>query len=124
MKPVEKYKPQIVKVAQWQQIEEYYTDLISHGWELESMLSLIRFIRNNNLDKRLFAYTSLDKLVLTIYNPAEWHRESLHIEFERNLKKWHFEYHPKPNGPIEAERYYSEEDGINKFCQYIEWLKW
>jgi len=124
MKTLKKYKPQMIKIGPWEQIEAHYMSLISYGWKLESMVSLIRFIRNNGLDKRLFAYTSLDKLVVTIYDPAESNRETLNIQFDRNNKKWHFEYSPKPFEPVEMERYYPEEDGIKKFCQFIEWLKW
>ena len=88
------------------------------------MLLLVKFIQNNHMDQRLFAYTSMHKLVVTIYNPPEWNRESLHIEFNTNSKRWHFEYRPKPFEAIEMERYCPEEEGINKFCKYIEWLKW
>jgi hypothetical protein len=63
-------------------------------------------------------------LTVTIYNPAEWDRETFYIEFDNQNQRWHFWYRSKPNEPIEAERYYSKEDGIEKFYQYIDWLKW
>jgi len=121
MKPIEKYKAQTAKVVTWEEIEEKYANL---GLPFRSMLLLVKFIRNNQIDKRLFAYTSMHKLVVTIYDPPEWNRESLHIEFNPYSKIWHFEYRPKPFEPSEAERYYPEEAGINKFCKYIELLKW
>jgi hypothetical protein len=124
MKTLQKHKPQTAKIVPWEEIEKRYIDLISNGLKLESILALVQFIRTNQLDKRLFAYTSMAKLVITIYNPAEWNRESFHIQFNPHSKKWHFEYYPRPYDPTEAERYYPEEEGINKFCRYIELLKW
>src|SRR4051812_27848456 len=125
MKILQKFKPIEQKIIPWEDIEKYYQNLISHGWMLENMVSLIQFIRNNNYDKRLFGYiVSLEKLVITIYNPAELHRESLYIEFNRQNRRWHFEYFAKPYEREEAERYCDEEDGIKKFLQYIKWLNW
>ncbi len=116
--------PQIVNTVSWELIERHYTDLIANGWLLEPMLSLIKFIKNNDLDKILFPYTSLDTLVVTIYNPAEWHRESIHIQFKQQSETWHFEYFSRPGEPGKVERYYNSEDGISKFSQYIDYLKW
>ena len=125
MKPLQKYKPLIAKIIPWEQIENYYDNLISHGFELESMLSLVKFIRTNGFDKKLFGYiVQLEKLAITIYDPGEYYKETLYIEFNKSTQKWHFEYFPKPHEPSEAERYYDEDQGINKFCQFIEWLKW
>lgn len=119
-----KYKPQTACVVPWQQIEAYYQDLISSGLHLQSMLSLVQFIKNSGLDKRLFAYTSMHKLVVTIYEIPEWNREALHIELNYLTKKIHFEYRPEPYASIEAKRCCTEEDTITKFNQYINWLKW
>ena len=70
MKTLQKYKPQTAKIVPWEEIEERYIDLISQGLKLESILALVQFIRTNQLDKRLFAYTSMAKLIITIYNPG------------------------------------------------------
>ena len=121
---LQKYRPQNAIIVPWNKIEEHYDDLISYGWRGEPILSLVKFIQTENLDKRLFAYTSMDMLIITIYNPAEWNREALHIEFNNYSRRWHFEYFPKPNEPTEMERYYPEELGITKFCQFIEMLRW
>jgi len=124
MKTIPKYQPSYIKIVPWEEIEKRYVDLISCGWKMESMLNLVKHIKGNNLDKRLFAYTSLDKLIVTIYNPGETGREELRIQFDQHTKRWHFEYYPKPFEPTEMERFYPEEEGINKFCEFIEWLKW
>ena len=124
MKPILKYKPKTVQIRPWEEIEKSYIDLVSHGFDFDSILGLIKFIRNNSFEDRLFGYTSLEKLIITIYNPAEWHRESLHVGFDRHTKRWQFEYYSKPGEPIGFERYYSEEIGLEKFSQFIEWIKW
>jgi len=113
-----------VKIVPWEEIEDRYKDLIAHNWLVEPMLNLVQFIINNGYDQKLYGYTSLDRLVITIYDPAESHRESLHIQFNQHTRQWHFEYHSKPYERVEKERYYTEEQGIEKFCQFIEWLKW
>jgi len=88
------------------------------------MLTLVKFIRNNGFDKRLFAYTSLDRLVITIYDPPVSNKESLLIKFDEVDRKWHFEYRSTPHIPAEMDRYYPEEQGIDKFCQFTKLLKW
>jgi len=124
MNKMSKYKPHSVDIGPWGKIEQRYVDLIEHEWRVEPMLSLVQFIINNGYDKRLSGYTSLDRLVITIDDPAESHRESLFIQFNQHTRQWHFEYYSKPYDPVEMERYYPEEQGIDKFCQFIEWLKW
>lgn len=111
-------------VVPWPKIEAFYEDLVSCGLPFHSLLSLVQFIVNSGLDKRLFAYTSMHKLVITIYDVPEWNREALHIEFNHHTKKVSFQYFAKPFMPIEAERIYAEKDIIAKFNQYINWLKW
>jgi len=88
------------------------------------MLELVRFIKNGDIGKRLFGYTSVHKLVVSIYDPAEWNKEALHIEYNSHTKRFNFHYRPKPFEPIETERYYDEEVVVSKFLQYINWLKW
>ena len=53
------------------------------GWKHDKLLELVRHIKSSDLSKRLFAYTSLDKLVISIYDTIEPNREALHISFDR-----------------------------------------
>jgi hypothetical protein len=39
----------------------------------------------------------LDKLIVSIYDPIEWDREALHIEFDRQNDNWVFQYYSRPN---------------------------
>ena len=86
MSKVPKYKSRSVKIVPWETIEQRYIDLISHSWCVEPVLALVQFIRNNGYNERLFGYTSLDRLIITIYSPAEWQRESLTIAFGRTTE--------------------------------------
>lgn len=120
---ISKYKSQTAKVQPWPDIEQHYIDLNNHGWQLSPLLHLVRHIIATKLSDRLFAFTSMDKLMVGIYDPMEWNREALHIEFDGQTEKWLFKYHPKPNEPVEFERQYSAHKGIEKFDNFIKMSK-
>ena len=119
-----KYKPQTAKVRPWDKIEEHYVDLNRHGWKHDRLLDLVRHIRSTELHNRLFAYTSMDKLVVSIYDPIEWNREALHIEFDTRNQRWDFKHISRPNEKPEFERQYQAELGIDKFDKFISMIKW
>ncbi len=117
-------KPNTVGIRNWTEIEQFYTDLIMHGWKLDPLLELVRHIITTKLSERLFGSISLSNLIVGIYNPMEWDREALHIEFNRQTQKWLFKYYPMPYKPIEFERQYPAEKGIEKFDNFIQMMKW
>jgi hypothetical protein len=121
---ITKYKPETAKVQPWSDIEQHYVDLNNHDWQLDPLLQLVRHIIATKLSDRLFAFTSMDKLVVGIYDPMEWNREALHIEFDGQTQKWFFKYYPKPKEAVEFERQYSADKGIEKFDNFIKMLKW
>jgi hypothetical protein len=121
---IAKYKSQTTKVRPWSDIEQHYVDLNKHDWKLDPMVHLVRHIIATKLSDRLFAFTSMDKLIVGIYDPMEWNREALHIKFDGQTQEWFFKYHPKPNEPVEFERHYSEDKGVEKFDNFIKMLKW
>lgn len=118
------YKPQLAQPTSWTGIEAFYRDLLANGWALMPMVDLIRHITGTKLHERLFAYTSLDMLVISIYNPIEFGRETLRIKFNPDLQQWHFSYSPKPFEPAEFERHYHPDKGIEKFDNFIRMMKW
>jgi hypothetical protein len=109
MEPIQKYKPQYAKIVPWEKIEERFTDLSESGSVLECMLALVKFIRNNGYANRLYEYTSMHKLIVTIYDPAEWNRESLHIEIYHNSRQWYFQYFSHFEKLSEVQRSYPED---------------
>lgn len=119
------YKPKIAKIIPWQEIASHYAKLISEGWRLIPMLDLVQYIRNNGFSERLYGYTTFyDRLVITIYNPGEWDKESLSIAYNPDAKKFYFTYRAKPDALNEVARVCVEEGAITKFRQFIEWLNW
>ncbi len=118
------HKPQTVIPLSWAEIVNHYTDLIAHGWKLSPMLLLVNHIIETNLDERLFAFVSLDRLFIGIHNPLDRDSEVLHISFNREEQIWLFEYRPKPFVPAEFVRQYSVEKGIEKFDNLVKLLKW
>jgi len=121
---ITQYKPCTTKVLPWPDIESFYENLRKHGWQIDPLIQLVRHIITTKLCDRLFAYTSIDKLVVGIYDPMEWNREALHIEFDGPTQKWFFKYYPKPQEPVEFERKYPAAKGIEKFENFIKMLKW
>lgn len=121
------YKPWRAEAVDWQEIENRYT----RNWEGKhiKMLELIRHIRNTSLINRLYGSTSMDKLVVSIYDPLDYRNESLHITFDLNSNKWLFEYWAKPSSGLEHNkpeytRVYDALFGIDKFDDFIRMMKW
>jgi hypothetical protein len=119
-----KHKPQTAKARSWDEIEEHYVELNKKGWGHGPLLDLVRHINAGGLKDRLFACTSLDKLVVSIYDPIEWDREALHIEFDRQNQRWDFKYISRPNEKPEFERQYDAELGLGKFDKFVSTMKW
>jgi len=124
MPGIPKYKPQTSKVKPWAAIEDFYVDLIAnYGWE-QYLLDLVRHIRSTRLSDRLYACTSLDRLIVSIYDPIEFNKEVLIIAYNRSKQKWHFTYRAQPFAPIEFEREYEPSKGIEKFDNFIKMIRW
>lgn len=89
-----------------------------------NLLELVRDIKNSDLSKRLFAYTSMDKLVIIIYDRIDPCVEALHISFDLESNKWHFEYYAHPFKDPEFVRSYPAEKGMEKFDKFVKMVKW
>ena len=122
-KETKKYKPQNAKVQSWDEIEKHFTEWFS-GTYVDNLAKLVGHIKSSGLSQRLFGYISMNKLIVSIYNPIEWNREALHIEFDKQNQNWYFKYYPKPNEKVEFERKYELKMGIEKFEKFIEMMKW
>jgi len=123
MYPLSKYKPSTVKAVPWNEIRSHYVQLVNHGWLYEEMIGLIDFITTGELGARLYAYTSIDKLVLSIYENITPAQEVLSIYFDRGAGMWNFQYQPEQFAKAEHERQYKD-DLIGHFQNYITLLKW
>ena len=88
-----KYHPWNAKAQSWEFIENRFEE----DWpDHTSMLKLIQHIRNSELEDKLFGSTSMDKLVVSIYDPVDYRKESLHITFNLFKSEWKFEYIAMP----------------------------
>ncbi len=123
---------QTYKAHSWSSIESCYKNLIESGWDQQPILDLVRHIMNSELSKKLYAYTSLNTLVITIYEDIDRSTECLHVEFDKSLNVWKFNYYGGNtydsntlNGKQpEFKRIYNRDNGIEKFDQFIKWIKW
>jgi hypothetical protein len=116
------YQPWNAKAKTWDNIESGYVEY----WEGKHtrLLELVQDIKNTDLSNRLFGSTSMDKLVVSIYDPIDYRKEALHITFDLWNRKWHFEYIAMPFQEPEFVRTYDEEKGIEKFDNFIKMIKW
>jgi hypothetical protein len=117
-----KYQPWSAHAVSWDEIEVRYIRNWA-GAHVE-MLKLVRYIKNSELAKRLYGSTSMDKLVVSIYNPLDYRKESLHITYGLESNKWQFEYYALPFQEPEFVRTYEAEKGIEKFEDFIRMIKW
>lgn len=88
------------------------------------MLDLVMHIQKTGLSNRLFASLSMQKLVIGIYEELEWNNETLHIDFSSQERKWFFTYYSGSSKSVNYHRVYGEEQGIEKFDQFISNINW
>lgn len=122
MTPKSKYQSWNAPAQTWDYIENRYIE----DWKgkHERLVELVRHIKNSNLKDRLFGSTSMDKLVISIYDPIDYRKEAMHITFDLQNRKWNFRYIAMPFQEPEFVRTYDEEMGIEKFDNFIKMIKW
>ena len=88
------------------------------------MAELVQHIRTSALATRLYGYSSMDKLVVSIYETIDPRKETLHIKYDLNTYQWHFQYFAKPFEEAEFVRTYPGDKGIEKFDNFVEMIRW
>lgn len=121
---MKKYNPSYVKPKDWNEIRDWYSELIHDGLQLKPMLDLVEHIIKNKFKNRLFATTSRHTLILSIYDEIDLQTEVLKIEFNLSTRNWLFDYYGKPFEDAQFSRQYDENLGIEKFDQFIKFIKW
>ena len=66
----------------------------------------------------------MDKLVVTVYDKIDVFKEALHVTYNLQTDKWHFEYYAKPFQDAEFIRTYDSEIGIQKFDDFLQKVNW
>ncbi len=113
-----------IKSTSWEEIEQHFIDLNKKGWKHDRFLELVRHIKSTYLPHRLFAYISLDTIVLGNTDDLQRGRETLHIQFLRTENEWVFEYFSQRLRPVEFKRRYPAEKGAEKFDNFIKMINW
>ena len=108
----------------WDSIIDFYEELRLKGIDQTPMLALAHHIKSTMLSERLFAYTSLMSLVISIYDPVEQFREALHINFGQMDRKIHFKYYSLPFTKPTFVRQCNEDEIITRFDNFITSVKW
>jgi hypothetical protein len=114
-----------------------YADWPAHSWDkieenLKSnflgqfikMLDLVQHIKKTGASTRLYGLTSMDKLIVSVYDKIDPYKEALHISYNLPTNKWHFEYRAKPFQDPEFERTYEADIGIQKFDDFLKKVNW
>ncbi len=113
-----------VQPTSWIDVEHHYINLLNYNRELHPMLQLVKHIQVTKASERLFCCTSIDKLVVGIYNPMVWNKEVLHIRFDGQVQVWLFKYYSAPEKPGDFERLYAVEKGIEAFDDFLKLINW
>jgi hypothetical protein len=112
----------LTKARPWSEIEAHYLN-----WEEgKELLEVVRHLRANGTAERLFAYTSLYNLVISLYDQIEPHRETLHIRWEptKIADRWELIYYARPDLDAEFIRRYPAgalQEKVDAFLRNIRW---
>lgn len=118
----QQYKPWSAKAQSWDYIENRYRTDFGHCHF--KLIELVEHIKKSKLSDRLFGSTSMDKLVVSIYEELDYRKEALHITFDLYKNEWHFKYFAVPFRQPEFTRTYSADKGIEKFDNFINMINW
>lgn len=118
----QKYIPNSTKAQSWDYIENRFVTDFGHCHI--KLIELVRHIKSSGLSDRLFGSTSMDKLVVSIYDELDYRKESLHITFDLDKDKWNFIYFAMPFQEPEFVRTYSADKGIEKFDNFVKMINW
>jgi hypothetical protein len=110
------------KAQTWEYIQNRF--ISDFGDRHFKMIELIQHIINSGVAGRLFAYSSIDKLVISVYETIDPSKDALHITFDLVADKWHFVYFAKPFTYPEFDRMYPSAHGIEKFDNFLDMIRW
>lgn len=82
-----KYRPKNCKAQPWNEIESHFDTGLGEQHKT-NIAELVRHIKSVGFADRLFGIISLNRLVVSIYDPIEWDRETLHIAFDAYKSEW------------------------------------
>jgi hypothetical protein len=110
------------KAQTWDYIENRYVTDFGHCHF--RLIELVRHIKSSELSNRLYGSSSMDKLVISIYEELDYRKEALHITFNLDKDEWNFEYYSLPFQAPDFVRIYSADKGIEKLDNFIKMINW
>jgi hypothetical protein len=115
---------EITNVHSWDEIIGFYTDRIHEGDDQMPMLEFVLYLKDDSITDRLFAFTDSLRLIISVHNPIEPFRDSLHLEFNSDTDAFLFIYY---NKLLEVKPYvaeYKAEKLRDKFNGLIKTARW
>ncbi|TGD79875.1 hypothetical protein [Hymenobacter wooponensis] len=112
-----------VHARPWSDIEAHYL----HWEEGKELLNVVRYWRANGTAERLYAYTSMYWLVVSLYEQIEPHREALHIRREHTATdgyQWELTYYARPDLEAEFVRRYPAGTLREKLDTFLHNIRW
>jgi hypothetical protein len=122
--PKNTYTPSLIPSKPWDSIEAFYVSLTKDAFDQQPMVDLVRHIRSAYAANRLYAFTSMHTLIVSVNNPIEFNRDNLRIDYDSRDMTWEFNYLSNPFKPAEFVRRYPAELGIEKFDSLVKMIGW
>jgi hypothetical protein len=116
-----------MQARSWKEIENHYLELNKMDWNHYMLLELVIYIQSSGLSNKLWATTSLDRLIISNNNEIDFDKESLHVKFDRQNQKWLFKYFGgqlKNHNQPEFEKTYKLNEGKEKLINFIKMINW
>jgi hypothetical protein len=115
----------ITKYYSWELIKDHYEPLHKNAWEILPMIDLVNHIISLRYSDRLYAFTSLDALIISIYKEIDKLSEALHIKYDQDSKDFLFSYYGEHSLEEQPEwkRRYEPSIVKDKFNQFITMIK-
>ena len=122
MNSTNKYIPTLSKAQSWEYLLNRYQS--EFEGQFSFYVELVNHILKSEIHNRIYAVSSMNKIIISVYELIDFQREALHISLNPASHKLSFTYFSKPNIDPEFERCYDVKDGVPKFDQFVEMLNW
>jgi len=82
-----------VRTSSWKEVASFYEGLVrEHGWQLEPMLELVRYVQKSSYANSLFPCTSLDLLRIGRVPDFTQNDAELQVRFDGPSQSFTFTY--------------------------------
>jgi hypothetical protein len=107
----------------WEIVAEFYSHLVTSGWDLSPMVDLIENIAASRYAAGIYAKTSIATLCISQHQNIEWNRvELLRIDFSKD--RFIFTYQESPLNLTRWEITSDRVNGFSTFEHVMQRLNW